>query len=177
MTVLVTIHKKLMSSVDWCDPNHLVLNVTTTKEMVSDFRKQTKVPDLTVIKEKDVERVDTFKYLGVMLDNKLPWKQNTDSIVKKTKPCLYCLRKLQTFNVNNTILQLFCTSIVSSTITFKPSQNTKGRNKTKIVKTASMVTGKEQEVIGSIYEHRMLSKMKKILNNKTLLSYLCSTAN
>ena len=89
--------------------------------MVIDFRKQTKVPDLTVIKEKDVERAETFKYLGIELDNKLPWKQNTDTIVKKTKPCLYCLRKLQTFNVNNIILQLFCTSIVSSTITFQPA--------------------------------------------------------
>ena len=72
-----------MSFVDWCDSNHLVLNVTKIKEMVIDFRKQTKVPDLIVIKEKDVERVETFKYLGIVLDNKLTWKQNTDSIVKK----------------------------------------------------------------------------------------------
>ena len=45
-----------MSFVDWCDSNHLALNVTKTKEMVIDFRKQTKVPDVIVIKEKDVER-------------------------------------------------------------------------------------------------------------------------
>ena len=39
--------------------------------MVIDFRKQTKVADLIVIKKKDVERVDTFKYLGIVIDNKL----------------------------------------------------------------------------------------------------------
>ena len=78
----------VMSFVNWWDSNHLILNVTKTKEMVIDFRKQTKVPDLIVIKENDVERVETFKYLGVVLDNKLKWKQNTDSIVKKTKPRL-----------------------------------------------------------------------------------------
>ena len=107
-----------MSFVDWCYSNNLVLNVTKTKEMVIDFRKQTKVPDLIVIKEKDVDRVEIFKYLGIVLDNKLTWKQNTDSIVKKTKPRLYCLRKLRTFNVHNTLLQLFYTSVVSSTLTF-----------------------------------------------------------
>ena len=72
--------QEVTSFVDWCDSDHLALNITKTKEMVIDFRKQIKVPDLTVIKEKDVERVDIFKYLGVVLDNKLTRKQNTYSI-------------------------------------------------------------------------------------------------
>ena len=86
--------------------------------MVVDFSKQTKVSDLIVIKEKDVERVDTFIYLGVVPGNKLMRKKSTDSIVKKIKQCLCCLRKLRTFNVNNTLLQLFYTSILSSTLTY-----------------------------------------------------------
>ena len=165
--------QEVMSFVDWCDSNHLVLNVTKTKEMVTDFHNQTKVTDLIVIEEKDVERVDSFKYLGIVLDNKITWKQNTDSIVKKTKPRLYCLRKLRTFNVQNTLLQLFYTSYVSSTLTFglacwggnllKHDRDKLNR----IIKTASVVIGKEQEDIGTIHEHRTLSKRKKILNNKT----------
>ena len=108
-----------------------------------------------------------------MLDNKLTWKQNTDSIVKKTKPRLYCLRKLRTFNVHNALLQLFYTSILSSTLTFglacwggnllKHDRDKLNR----IIKTASVVIGKEQEDIGTIHEHRTLSKLKKILNDKT----------
>ena len=81
--------QRVMSFVNWCDSNHLVLNVTKTREMVIDFCKQTKVPDLIVIKEIDEERVGTFKYLGIVPNNKLTWKQNTDSIVKKTKLCIY----------------------------------------------------------------------------------------
>ena len=53
--------QEVMSFVDWCDSNHLVLKVTKTKEMVIDFRKQTKAPDLIDIKENDVERAETFK--------------------------------------------------------------------------------------------------------------------
>ena len=34
--------QEVVSFVDWCDSTHLVLNVTKTKEMVIDFRKQTK---------------------------------------------------------------------------------------------------------------------------------------
>ena len=41
-----------MSFVDWCDSNHLILNVTKTKEIVADFLKQNKLPDFSVIKEK-----------------------------------------------------------------------------------------------------------------------------
>ena len=62
---IINCTQEVMSFVDWCDYNHLVLNVTKTKEMVIDFRNQTKVPDLIVIKENDVERVETFKYPGI----------------------------------------------------------------------------------------------------------------
>ena len=84
-----------------------------------------------------------------MLDNKLTWKQNTNSIAKKKKPRLYCLRKLRTFNVHNTLLQLFYTSIISSTLTFGLAcwgGNLLKHNREKlnrIIKTASVVIGKK----------------------------------
>ena len=36
----INITQEVMFFVDWCDSNHLVLNVTKTKEMVIDFHKQ-----------------------------------------------------------------------------------------------------------------------------------------
>ena len=71
-----------------------------------------------ITKDKEVERVDTFKYLDVTLDNKLTLRQNTGAMVKKTKLRIYYLRKLRSFNVNRNLLQLFYSSIVSSTMTF-----------------------------------------------------------
>ena len=91
--------------------------------------------------------------------------------MKKTKPLLYCLRKLRTFHVHNTLLQLFYNSIASSTLTFglaccEGKLLTHDREKlNSIIKTASVVIDKEQE--DTIHEHRTLSKMKKILNDKT----------
>ena len=93
--------------------------------------------------------------------------------MKKTKPRLNCLRTLRTFNVHNTLLQLFYTYIVCSTLTFGLAccggnllrHDTDKLNR--IIKTASVVIGKEQEDIDTIPKHRTLSKMKKILNDKT----------
>ena len=76
-----------------------------------------------------------------------------------------------TFNVHNPLLQLFYTSIVSSTLTFGLAcwgciLSKHDRDKlNRTIKTASVVKGKEQE--DTIHEHRTLSKMMKILSDKT----------
>ena len=56
--------------VTWCDDNYLELNVPKVKEMCIDFRKETFNPELVVIKGTEVERVDTYRYLGLIFDNK-----------------------------------------------------------------------------------------------------------
>ena len=66
--------------VQWCRNNHIQLNTTKTKEMVVDFRRS-QPPLLPVsIKGVSVEVVNTYKYLGVHMDNKLDWSANVDAI-------------------------------------------------------------------------------------------------
>ena len=112
--------QEIKDFVDWCDKNYLELNVTKTKEMIIDFRKNINNPkNPVIIKGKAVDIVGTFKYLGIILDNTISWVQNTDNIVKKTKQRLYCLRKLRSFDVNKILLQnsislqwvVFCLSV------------------------------------------------------------------
>ena len=69
----------------------LVLNRRKTKDLVIDFRRQEKNTEALIVKDKEIERVETFKYLGVVLNNKLTWKNNTDVIVSNTKTRRYCL--------------------------------------------------------------------------------------
>ena len=47
--------------------------------MCIDFRKNQRCPKLVYIKGEAVERVDTYKYLGVVFDSKLNWKENINS--------------------------------------------------------------------------------------------------
>ncbi|KAI4880092.1 hypothetical protein NFI96_008261 [Prochilodus magdalenae] len=59
--------------VEWCNTNHLKLNITKTKEMCIDFRRSRPSQQPISIKGVDVEVVRSYKYLGVHLDEMLDW--------------------------------------------------------------------------------------------------------
>ena len=65
------------------------INRSKTRDLVIDFRRQEKNPEALISKEKEVVRMETFKYLGVVLNNKLTLKNNTDVIVSTTKTRRY----------------------------------------------------------------------------------------
>ncbi|MCJ8749354.1 hypothetical protein PDJAM_G00175360 [Pangasius djambal] len=95
--------------VDWCQPNHLLINVGKTKEMVVDFRRHRSAPSLVNIQGMDIERVDSYKYLGVHLNHKLDWTHNTDALYRKGQTRLYLLRRLRSFGVQGALLKTFMT--------------------------------------------------------------------
>ena len=97
-------HKQIENFVNLCDKNYLYLNVPKTNEMCIDFRKNQRCPKPVYIKGEAVERVDTYKYLGVVYGSKLNWKENINSVLKKVNSRMYCLRKLRSFGVNSDML-------------------------------------------------------------------------
>ena len=62
-------HKQIENFVNRCDTNYLYFNVSKTKEMCINFRKNQRCPKPVYIKGEAVERVDTYKYLGVCFFN------------------------------------------------------------------------------------------------------------
>ena len=44
-----------------------------------DFMKNQRCPKPVYIKGEAVERVETYKYLGVVFDSKLNWQENTST--------------------------------------------------------------------------------------------------
>ena len=52
----------------------LFLNVTKPKEMVVAFRKKRSTISPITIMGQNVELVDTYRHLGVLLHNKLDWR-------------------------------------------------------------------------------------------------------
>lgn len=75
--------KLIQDLVAWCDSNHLHLNTSKTKEMVVDFRRTRPHPEPVRINGACVEMVQTYKYLGVQLDDRLDWTANTEALCKK----------------------------------------------------------------------------------------------
>ena len=55
----------------WCLENNLSLNVNKTKEIIVDFRKQQRVHPPNHIDGTTVEKVESFKFLGIHITDKL----------------------------------------------------------------------------------------------------------
>ena len=67
----------------WCQDNNLSLNVIKTKEMIVDYRKKTTEHAPKLINGAAVEQVESFKFLGVHITNKLTWSKHTKTVLKR----------------------------------------------------------------------------------------------
>ena len=56
---------------EWCQDNNLSLNVSKTKELIVDYRKRWAEQAPINIDGAVVERVESFKFLGIQIPNKL----------------------------------------------------------------------------------------------------------
>lgn len=56
------------------------------QEMMINFGRNNGVPDPVRIKAVEVERVDSYRYMGVIIDKKLNWHENSNAILKKVQP-------------------------------------------------------------------------------------------
>ncbi len=99
----------------WCQDNCLSLNVSKTKELIVDFRKRQQQPYTPLmISGTPVERVSSFKYLGVNISEDLTWTAHIQTQVKKARQRLYHLRQLRKFRVSPAILKTFYSGAIES---------------------------------------------------------------
>ncbi len=69
----------------WCQENHLSLNIDKTKELVVDYRRQSREHTPITINKTPVERVTSFKFLGVHITEDLTWSAHTNAVLKKAQ--------------------------------------------------------------------------------------------
>uniref|UniRef100_A0A4W5NM05 Reverse transcriptase domain-containing protein n=1 Tax=Hucho hucho TaxID=62062 RepID=A0A4W5NM05_9TELE len=131
----------------WCQENNLTLNVNKTKEMIVDFRKQQREQPPIHIDGTVVEKVESFKFLGVHITDKLKWSTHTDSVVKKAQQRLFNLKRLKKFGLSPKTLRNFyrCTieSILSGCITAWYGNCSAHNRKAlqRVVRSAQRITG------------------------------------
>ncbi len=82
-----------------------------------DFRRQSREHTSITINKTPVERVNSFKFLGVHITEDLTWSAHTDSVLKKTHQRLFFLRQLRKFGTSPSILRSFYTCTVESILT------------------------------------------------------------
>ncbi len=114
-----------------------------------DFRKQSRVHTHITIDKTPVERVSSFKFLGVHITEDLTWSAHTDAVLKKAHQRLFFLRRLRKFGRSPSILRSFytCTaeSILIGCITAWFGNTTAGNRKVlqRVVRTACHIVGGE----------------------------------
>ena len=86
--------------------------------MIFDFRIKHHSHEPVSIKGKNVEIVSTYKYVGVILDNKLKFHEHVNKVYSKCQQRLYFLRKMKEFKVEKSIMSLFYSSVIDSILTF-----------------------------------------------------------
>ena len=102
----------------WCDDHYLDLNVIKTKEMIIDFRTKPSIHEPVVIKGNTITQTDTYKYLGVVYDDRLNWSDQGFCVISKINQRLYFIRKLNQFDVEKAIISMFYISTMESIISF-----------------------------------------------------------
>ncbi|KAI3365877.1 hypothetical protein L3Q82_000862 [Scortum barcoo] len=76
----------------WCQDNNLQLNVSKTKELIVDFRRRQREEHTPIsINGTTVERVNSFRFLGVHISEDLTWTHHTDFITKSARQRLFFL--------------------------------------------------------------------------------------
>ena len=92
--------------VRWCEDHHLTVNTKKTEEMVFDPGH---VGDhtLLLIQDANIAQVDSYKYLGVHIDNNLSWSVHVNSVCSRIQQRLHFLRRLRVFGVQRKVMLLF----------------------------------------------------------------------
>ncbi|KAI4888623.1 hypothetical protein NFI96_027766, partial [Prochilodus magdalenae] len=153
--------------------NNLSLNVNKTKELIVDFRKQERVHTPITINGAAVERVSSFKFLGVHITEELTWTEHTTRVVKKSQQRLFFLRLLKRFGMKPRILRTFYTCTVESNLTgsittwYGSCAAIERKALQRVVRTAQYITSVQLPNLLDLYTSRCLRKTRRILKDST----------
>ncbi|KAK1797545.1 hypothetical protein P4O66_000840 [Electrophorus voltai] len=120
-----------------------------------------------------LERVDSFRYLGVHISQDLSSSRHTNSLAKKAHQRLYYLRRLRDFRLPSKVLWNFytCTieSILTGNITVWFGNSTKQNRQAlqRVVHSAKRITHTELPDLQTIYYKRCQTKARRIVKDPT----------
>ena len=151
--------------ISWCNDKNLELNISKTKELIVDFRRQkSSPPSPLVIDGRTVEIVHHLKFLGSTISNNLKWELNVVNIVKKAQQRLFFLRRLTSFGLTTQVMLNFYRAVIESLPTcfiivwFLSITQKETLRLNRVVETASQIIGRDLPSLEVLYQQRLLGR-------------------
>ena len=91
----------------WFSVNKLSLNVNKTNFILFSGKKEVNHVSIKINNE-NIERVYSTKFLGVIIDNKLSWKDHINKVKAKLSKCISILYKCNSLIEISTLRTLYC---------------------------------------------------------------------
>ena len=106
-TLKSKVNNDLSSANEWLAENKLSLNVKKTKYMCFDNSKSNLGDFDACISDQQLSKVKSQKFLGVIFDEKLSWKEHINSIISKLNSCLGASRRASTHLNKSSLLTIY----------------------------------------------------------------------
>ncbi len=170
----VTTYKhEVQNFVQWCDKHFLSINTKKTVEMMFDPKSiGDHLP--VVINGQNIVQVDSCRYLGIHIDNKLTWSVQVENVCIRIQQRLYFLRRLRVFGVNQKVLLLFYHAVIESIFRYGISAwfgNLSVHLKaqiTRLTQRAMKIMGvKQHPTPQALFEETVTRQAQKIISDPT----------
>jgi len=102
----------------WSINNGMHINNTKTKEMIIHFGSNPDNLQNITINGKQIETINNFKLLGVIISSDLSWNAHVAYILNKTAKRMYCIRYLVRANVKEPDILKVYTAIIRSILEY-----------------------------------------------------------
>ncbi len=159
---------------EWCSYKNVDLNIKNTKEIILDFRKSKRTEHSALfIHGEEVERIESFKFLGLQISADLTWSTHISQQVGKAQHRIYFLRKLKHAQLTQNLLTNFCCSAIESLLTycwtvwFSSCTEENRKDLQRVVSAAERVIGTLLPILSDIYTDWLQKKARHILKDPT----------
>lgn len=103
----MTINNTINKIIEWLSCNNLKINLSKTKIMQF-YQRMNKTPSLYIHNNGNkIEEVAMTKFLGLIIDNKLTWNEQADTICKRLSKSSYALYKLSKIVDKNAVVTAY----------------------------------------------------------------------
>ena len=125
--------------------------------------------------------MDSYRYLGVHLNNRLDWSDHASALYRKGQSRLYLLRRLRSFGVQGAPLRTFFDSVASAIFYGVVCISAVDRNRLdRLIRKSSSVLDCPLDSVQVVGERRMLVKLASMLERDShplqdTLTALCSS--